>query len=115
MAQGPALTFSKMNVLDARLNANKTVHFDFHPDWNNLIFVLSGNIMIDGKSFGALQTLYLNHETSSVDIQVEQDAKLLIASGEPILEPIVAHGPFVMNTEAEIHQAFSDFQRGQFA
>lgn len=115
MAQGPALTYSKMNLLDARLKANKTAHFDFDPSWNNIIFVLSGKVSIDGESFTGLQTVYLNHDAASVEIEIEQDAKLLIASGEPILEPIVAHGPFVMNTEAEIHQAFSDFQSGHFA
>ncbi|NHC02447.1 pirin family protein [Acinetobacter sp. 187] len=115
MAQGPALTYSKMNLLDARLKANKTAHFDFDPSWNNIIFVLSGKVSIDGESFTGLQTVYLNHDAASVEIEIEQDAKLLIASGEPILEPIVAHGPFVMNTEAEIHQAFRDFQSGHFA
>ena len=70
---------------------------------------------IDGQIFNHLQTVYLNHDVSEVEIEVLEDSKLLIASGEPIHEPIVAHGPFVMNTEAEIHQAFSDFQKGQFA
>ena len=113
--KGPAITHSQMNMLDARLNASKTVHFDFNPSWNNIVFVLSGSLKIEGKNYGSMQTLYLNHETSGLDIEVEADAKLLIVSGEPILEPIVAHGPFVMNTETEIHQAFIDFQSGRFA
>ena len=115
MAQGSALTYSPLNLLDARLNADKTVQFNFDPTWNNIIFVLSGSIKIDGQIFNHLQTVYLNHEVSEVDIEILEDSKLLIASGEPIHEPIVAHGPFVMNSEAEIHQAFSDFQKGQFA
>lgn len=114
IAKGPALTFSPMNLLDVRLNADKTVHFDFDPTWNNILFVLSGSVKIEGQEFSALQTVYLNQDIKDLEIEVLQDAKLLIASGEPILEPIVAHGPFVMNTEAEIHQAFADFRSGQF-
>ena len=114
MAKGPALTYSPLNLLDARLNADKTVQFNVDPTWNNIIFVLSGSIKIDGQIFNHLQTVYLNHDVSEVEIEVLEDSKLLIASGEPIHEPIVAHGPFVMNSEVEIHQAFSDFQKGQF-
>ena len=114
VAKGPALTFSPIKLLDVRLNADKTVPFDFDPSWNNIIFVLTGSVKIDGQAFTALQTVYLKHDVTTLDIEVLEDAKLLIASGEPIHEPIVAHGPFVMNSEAEIHQAFADFQTGQF-
>ncbi|MET0848784.1 MAG: pirin-like C-terminal cupin domain-containing protein, partial [Pseudomonas sp.] len=46
--------------------------------------------------------------------QADDDAVVLLLSGEPIDEPIVGHGPFVMNSEQEILQAFADFQSGRF-
>ncbi|MDV2468559.1 pirin family protein [Acinetobacter chinensis] len=113
--KGPARTFSPINLLDVKLNAGKSEMFHFDPAWNSIIFVLSGQVKIDGQNFHHLQTVYLTHEVDVISIECTEDARLLIMSGEPLNEPIAAHGPFVMNTEAEIQQAFTDFQKGLFA
>lgn len=112
---GTAETFSPMNVLDVRLNANAEQEFSFNPQWNNMIFVLSGAIEIEGQRFDAKQTLYVSDQVSSLKLKSFEATKLLILSGEALNEPIAAHGPFVMNTEDEIRQAFYDFQHGHFA
>ncbi len=104
-----------MTVLDLRFNTGATHQLQLNPEWNNMIFVLSGEIQVDGKNYGALQTLYVNDQTTAVDIQVNATSKLLVLSGQALNEPIVAHGPFVMNTQAEIDQAFNDFNRDHFA
>lgn len=115
IAKGPAQTFSEMNVLDVRLNANVLHQFKLNPTWNTMVFVLSGEIQVDGERYQPMQTLYINLGISEIEINALDDTKLLILSGEPLNEPIVAHGPFVMNTEAEIRQAFVDYQNGQFS
>ncbi|MCL6243013.1 MULTISPECIES: pirin family protein [Acinetobacter] len=112
---GAAETFSPMNVLDVRLNANAEQEFSFNPQWNNMIFVLSGAIEIEGQRFDAKQTLYVSDQISSLKLKSFEATKLLILSGEALNEPIAAHGPFVMNSEDEIRQAFYDFQHGHFA
>lgn len=112
---GAAETFSPMNVLDVRLNANAEQEFSFNPQWNNMIFVLSGAIEIEGQRFDAKQTLYVSDQLSSLKLKSFEATKLLILNGEALNEPIAAHGPFVMNTEDEIRQAFYDFQHGHFA
>ena len=112
---GAAETFSPMNVLDVRLNANAEQEFSFNPQWNNMIFVLSGAIEIEGQRFDAKQTLYVSDQVSCLKLKSFEATKLLILSGEALNEPIAAHGPFVMNTEDEIRQAFYDFQHGHFA
>lgn len=113
--QGAAETYSPLNVLDIRLNADATQSFKLNPAWNNMIFVLSGSIEIDGQSYAPMQTLYVNADATEVSIHANEASKLLILGGEPLNEPIAAHGPFVMNTEDEIRQAFYDFQHGHFA
>lgn len=112
---GAAETFSPMNVLDVRLNANAEQEFSFNPQWNNMIFVLSGAIEIESQRFDAKQTLYVSDNVSSLKLKSFEATKLLILSGKALNEPIAAHGPFVMNTEDEIRQAFYDFQHGHFA
>ena len=112
---GPAQTFSQMHVWDVRLQSGSQNQFELNPEWSNLVFILEGEIQVDGESYHALQTLYLQDDASSINIHASSDAKLLILSGQPLNEPIVAHGPFVMNTAQEIQQAFHDFQNGHFA
>ena len=60
------------------------------------------------------QLALFERDGDQLSLQANNDAVVLVLSGEPIDEPIVGHGPFVMNTEQEIHQAFADFQSGQF-
>jgi redox-sensitive bicupin YhaK (pirin superfamily) len=56
----------------------------------------------------------LDRVGSDVLLEANSDATILLLSGEPIDEPIVGHGPFVMNTQAEIRQAIHDFNSGRF-
>lgn len=60
------------------------------------------------------QLVLFERDGSQLSLEANDDAKVLLLSGEPIDEPIVGHGPFVMNTEQEIHQAFEDFHSGRF-
>lgn len=113
--QGPARTFTPMDVWDIRLNSGATTTLDLHAGRNTALVVLRGTVQVNGQERVQTGQLALfEREGDTLSLHAEGDAIVLLLSGEPIDEPIVGHGPFVMNSEAEIHQAFVDFQSGRF-
>ncbi|NWF07351.1 pirin family protein [Pseudomonas salomonii] len=114
-AKGPARTFTPIDVWDVRLNAGKAVTLDLHAGRNTALVVLKGTVQVNGQELVREGQLALfERDGDQLALESNNEAMFLLLSGEPIDEPIVGHGPFVMNTEQEIHQAFADFQSGQF-
>jgi redox-sensitive bicupin YhaK (pirin superfamily) len=112
---GPARTFTPMNVWDLQLQAGARVALPAVQDWNTAVVVLHGALQVNGDTIAREgQMVLLGSEGSGLNLEANGDVKLLLLSGEPIDEPIVGHGPFVMNTDQEIAQAFTDFNSGRF-
>ena len=79
------------------------------------VVVLGGAVQVNGEAIAReAQLVLLDRSGGEVTLEANGDASLLILSGEPIDEPVVMHGPFVMNTAEEIRQAMIDFQSGRF-
>lgn len=114
-AQGPARTFTPINVWDVRLNRDAATTLDLPEGHTAIVVVLSGRVVVnDDQPAGAAEALLLDRKGSQARLRAEADSALLVLTGEPIDEPIVGRGPFVMNTEDEIRQAILDFQSGRF-
>ena len=114
-ADGAAKTFTPMNVWDVHIKAGQTISLPQPEGWTTLLLVQSGKVTVNGgKAAGAAQLMMLSRNGTDVDITANDDTQLLLLSGEPINEPVVGYGPFVMNTEQEIRQAFVDFNAGKF-
>jgi len=112
---GPARTFTPIDVWDLRLNGGKLLTLDLHEGRNTALVVLRGTVQVNGlESVREGQLALFDRKGDQLTLEASQDAAVLLLGGEPIDEPIVGHGPFVMNTEQEIHQAFADFQSGRF-
>jgi redox-sensitive bicupin YhaK (pirin superfamily) len=112
--QGPARSFSPMNVWDMRLAAGKTVNFSLLDGDTAALFVMHGAIRIGEHRVLSAELAVMERTGSQLAFETTEDAVLLLLSGTPLYEPIVGHGPFVMNTREEIMQAMRDFNNGDF-
>ena len=113
-ARGPAHTFSPMNVWDMRLKADERQIFSVPAGWTAALFVLKGRVGLEsGEIAGAVELALFQREGNSFALEVLEDSTVLFLSGAPIEEPVVGTGPFVMNTAAEIAQAFADYRAGR--
>jgi len=113
-AKGPARTFTPMNVWDVRLNAGRSIDLAQDEGWTVNVVVMAGKVKINGTALGASQMGTLATVGRDVAIEAESDAKILLLAGQPIDEPVVGYGPFVMNSQAEIVKAIEDFNSGKF-
>lgn len=113
-AKGPARTFTPINVWDVRLNRDADLTLDLPEGHTAMLVVLGGHVTVNGfQEAGEAEMVLLGREGRDVAIHADGDATLLVLTGEPIDEPIVGYGPFVMNSEAEIRQAIDDFNAGR--
>jgi quercetin 2,3-dioxygenase len=113
--KGPARTFTPMNVWDIRLRAGKAAELSQPEGWTVQVVVLAGTVQVNGTTIlRAAQMATLDTTGSGVAIEANNDAKVLLLAGEPIDEPVVGYGPFVMNTKEEIVRAIEDFNAGKF-
>ncbi|WP_326543138.1 pirin family protein [Pseudorhodoferax sp.] len=113
--QGPARTFTPIDVLDIRLRQGATGRFTATPGHTLALVVLHGTVLVNGEEVAREgQLVHLDRAGSEVQIEANTDATVLWLAGAPIDEPVVGYGPFVMNSEAEIHQAIADFNSGRF-
>ena len=114
-AQGPAHTFTPINVWDVRLHQGSTTTLPIPTGHVAAVVVLHGTILVNGAEVAReAQVVLLDRDGDSVLLEANSDATLLLLSGAPLDEPVFAHGPFVMNTREEIVTAMQDFNSGRF-
>ena len=113
--KGAASTFTPINMLNAKLASGGSATFSFPSNHNTCILVIEGEVILNDTEDVPLDHLALfKNEGETFTIKASQDSIVLILSGEPINEPIAAHGPFVMNTREQIMEAFQDYELGKF-
>lgn len=114
-SRGGAETFSPVHIFDVNLKRGGLAEFEFPSEYPTFILVNSGKILIN-HSEEAGEADFVEFEKKGEKFQVEaaEDSRFLLLSAEPINEPIVSYGPFVMNTEQEIIETIKEYNSGKF-
>ena len=111
---GPAKTYTAMQVWDLQIKKGAVMSLPAANDWSTALAILHGQVKTDEGLAGDGSLITYSQAGSGIELVASEDTHALFLSGEPIREPIVGYGPFVMNTKAEIAQAIDDFNGGQF-
>jgi len=113
--RGPAHTFTPVELWDVRLNQGGSTTLTLPEGHTAAVVVLKGTVQVNGDAIAReAQFVLFDREGGEITLEANSDATLLVLGGEPIDEPVVMHGPFVMNSADEIRQAMVDFQSGKF-
>ena len=113
--KGVASTFSPVNMLNAKLNEGGKANFSFPANYNTVLLVIDGEVKVNNQEIVPTDHLLLfTNEGEDFSIEATKNSVVLILSGEPLNEPIASYGPFVMNTQEQIREAFEDFNNGKF-
>lgn len=112
--KGPAQTVTPVFLWDIRMDEGSKVELPFPTGNNASLFLLNGEVEVNGtKDLTEAQLAVLDPDGDTVTLEAKKDSKLLALGGEPIHEPVVQQGPFVMNNWQEIIQAADDYQSGR--
>ncbi len=113
-ARGPAHTFTPISMLDVTLSAGGRVPVELPRSHNALAVVAKGRVHAGAETARTGELLLFAHDGERMELTADEDSHVLILAGEPIDEPIVQYGPFVMNSVDEIRQAITDVNAGRF-
>jgi redox-sensitive bicupin YhaK (pirin superfamily) len=113
--KGPASTFTQIDLWDLQMRRDAETSLSL-PEGHSLgIVVLSGTVLVNGRDIvREAQLVLFDRSGGDISLEANNDVRLLVLSGEPIDEPVVMQGPFVMSTADEISQAMADFRSGRF-
>ena len=113
--KGPARTATPINLWDVRLQAGADVTLDLPEGHTAMVAVLTGHVTVNGgQALGEAEIVRFERTGPAARLQADGDSIVLVMTGEPINEPVVGHGPFVMTSTQEIRQAITDFNSGRF-
>jgi redox-sensitive bicupin YhaK (pirin superfamily) len=113
-ARGPAKTFTPITMLDVTLRSGERLPVELPASHNVLAVVAKGRVSAGGKAAGDGELILFANDGERLAIEALEESHVILLAGEPIDEPIVQYGPFVMNRIEEIEQAIRDVQRGKF-
>jgi len=111
---GIASTFTAIEMYNVRVKKTAEISFPLPQNYNTGFLVIEGSVLLNDQVVATDHFVLFAHDGTEIHLKANEDSIVLILSGEPINEPIVPYGPFLMNTKAEIIQAYEDLNNGKF-
>lgn len=113
---GPAKTFTPVNLFDIEFTGKGSLAIDVPEGYTTALFVMEGAVTVNGTdTTDGISIMILERNKSRINLNADAPARFLVLNGQPIDEPVVGYGPFVMNSSDEIRQAMQDFSSGRFS
>jgi redox-sensitive bicupin YhaK (pirin superfamily) len=112
--KGPARTFTPITMLDITLPAGARLPLTLPASYNALAVVAKGRVRAAGSTASRGEVLLFANDAPALELEAEEESHVILLSGEPLGEPIVQYGPFVMSSVQEIQQAIVDVNSGKF-
>jgi redox-sensitive bicupin YhaK (pirin superfamily) len=112
--RGPITPLTDVTAMTLTMQEGASVHVSIPREHNIFFYVVRGNVQANGRAVSAHEVAGFDHDGEQIEINAAAQSTILLCHARPLGEPVVAHGPFVMNTKEEILQAISDYQAGRF-
>jgi redox-sensitive bicupin YhaK (pirin superfamily) len=112
--KGPIPSQAIVNVATLEIKQGGELLIPIPQNHNALIYLLDGKLTVEG--FGLVEGLHIVHfknDGEGVAFEAVEDTRILFLTGQPLNEPVVSHGPFVMNNQTQIMEAMRDYQMGK--
>ncbi len=112
---GPASTFTPVELYNLRLRKGTSLTLTLPSDYNTGLLIVEGSVDVnEEKSIPTDHFVLFRNDGEEIELTTQEDTVVLLLSGKPIEESLVAYGPFVMNSREEILQAYEDLNNGKF-
>ena len=112
--QGPVDSLTGLFTSRLTLSAGATFTFPVPPGQTLLVYAASGSARCGDATLKPFATPVFDRKGGDLLLEALEVSTFLFCHGDPIAEPVVSYGPFVMNTEAEIHTAFAEYRAGKY-
>lgn len=113
--EGPAATFTPVEMYDLNLKAGAEVEFDIPAHFNTMLLMTGGSVKINGSETARFKDFVVfSNKGERIELQASEESRIFIIAGEPIDEPIAHYGPFLMNTREELAESIESFNAGEF-
>jgi len=112
--KGPIIPLSPVNAYTAEFKEGGKYYFNMPASHNVFIYLLDGRLKINNdKDIQGKYAVIFENDGDGFEVEALEDTRFLVGSGEPLNEPVASHGPFVMNDQTQLLQAFKDYQMGK--